>query len=324
MAKLPLIMELFTGRVAAFAAVVLWGLSFVATKAALRELSPVTLIFTRFALGTAVLLLILKFKRQPFIPPRDAWPMLALMGFVGIFVHQMVQAHALTLTTAVRTGWLIGVTPIWSALLAAIFLGERFGPRKILGLFIGAAGALLVITRGEFSSQVFALPATRGDLMILASTVNWAIYTTMGRDTLKRVGSARTVTAAMFMGCAMLVPFFVGAAGWQEYRHLSSASVIAVAFLGVGCSGLGYWFWYAALERIEATQVAAFLYVEPLITLLAAVALLGETVAVSTILGGVLVLIGVLTVQGAQSDERADPALVPGGQVPSRAEGGSP
>jgi drug/metabolite transporter (DMT)-like permease len=317
-------MELFTGRVAAFAAVVLWGLSFVATKAALRELSPVTLIFTRFALGTAVLLLILKLKRRPFIPPRDAWPMLALMGFVGIFVHQMVQAHALTLTTAVRTGWLIGVTPIWSALLAAIFLGERFGPRKILGLFIGAAGALLVITRGEFSSQVFALPATRGDLMILASTVNWAIYTTMGRDTLKRVGSARTVTAAMFMGWAMLVPFFVGAAGWQEYRYLSSASVIAVAFLGVGCSGLGYWFWYAALERIEATQVAAFLYVEPLITLLAAVALLGETVAVSTILGGVLVLIGVLTVQGAQSDERADPALVPGGQVPSRAEGGSP
>jgi drug/metabolite transporter (DMT)-like permease len=317
-------MELFTGRVAAFVAVVLWGLSFVATKAALRELSPVTLIFTRFALGTAALLLILKLKRRPFIPPRDAWPMLALMGFVGIFVHQMVQAHALTLTTAVRTGWLIGVTPIWSALLAAIFLGERFGPRKILGLFIGAAGALLVITRGEFSSQVFALPATRGDLMILASTVNWAIYTTMGRDTLKRVGSARTVTAAMFLGWAMLIPFFVGAAGWQEYRHLSFASVIAVAFLGVGCSGLGSWFWYAALERIEATQVAAFLYVEPLITLLAAVALLGETVAVSTILGGVLVLIGVLTVQGAQSDERADPALVPGGQVPSRAEGGSP
>lgn len=304
-------MELFTGRVAAFAAVVLWGLSFVATKAALRELSPVTLIFTRFALGTAVLLLILKLRRRPFIPPREAWPMLALMGFVGIFVHQMVQAHALTLTTAVRTGWLIGVTPIWSALLAAIFLGERFGPRKILGLFIGAAGALLVITRGEFSSQVFALPATRGDLMILASTVNWAIYTTMGRNTLKRVGSARTVTAAMFLGWAMLIPFFVGAAGWQEYRHLSSASVIAVAFLGVGCSGLGYWFWYAALERIEATQVAAFLYVEPLITLLAAVALLGESIAASTMLGGVLVLVGVLIVQRTPQRAIRDSALEP-------------
>lgn len=88
-------------RLAAFSAVVLWGVSFVATKAALREVSPVTLIFSRFALGVAVLFLLLIFRRQSLIPPRDAWPMLALIGFVGIFVHQMIQAHALTLTSAV-------------------------------------------------------------------------------------------------------------------------------------------------------------------------------------------------------------------------------
>ena len=90
-------------------------------------------------------------------------------------------------------------------------------------------------------------------------------------------------------------------AGWQEYRHLSSTGVIAILFLGIGCSGLGYLFWYAALERIEASQVAAFLYVEPLITLLAAMVLLGESVAISTLLGGILVLVGVLTVQTAKS-----------------------
>jgi drug/metabolite transporter (DMT)-like permease len=284
-------------RLAAFSAVVMWGVSFVATKAALRDVSPVTLIFTRFALGVAVLFLILKLRREPLIPPRDTWPMLALMGFVGIFVHQMVQAHALTLTTAVRTGWLIGLTPIWSAVLAAAFLGESFGPRKILGLFLGLIGALLVVTRGELSSRVLTLPATRGDLLILASTVNWAIYSILGRDTLKRLGSARAIAAAMFLGWAMLVPFFVGAAGWQEYRGLSSTTVIAIVFLGVGCSGLGYLFWYAALERIDTSQVAAFLYLEPFVTLLAAVALLGEPVAIATIAGGVLVLLGVLTVQ---------------------------
>jgi drug/metabolite transporter (DMT)-like permease len=284
-------------RLAAFAAVVLWGVSFVATKAALREVSPVTLIFTRFALGTAVLFLMLALRRQPLVPPREAWPMLALIGFVGIFVHQMIQAHALTLTTAVRTGWLIGLTPIWSAVLAAVFLGEGFGPRKVLGLFLGAVGTLVLITRGELSPGVLALPATRGDLLILASTVNWAVYTILGRQTLKRLGSTRAIAGAMFAGWAMLIPFFVGTAGWQEYRHLSSTSVIAIVFLGVGCSGLGYWLWYAALERIDASQVAAFLYIEPLVTLMAAVALLGESVALSTIVGGVLVLIGVLAVQ---------------------------
>ena len=289
-------------RLAAFAAIVLWGISFVATKAALREVSPITLIFTRFALGTAVLILILKLRRQSLVPPRDAWPMLILMGFVGIFLHQMIQVHGLVLTTAVRTGWLIGLTPIWSALLAALFLGESFGPRKLVGLFLGALGALLVITRGDFSSRVFALPATIGDLLVLASTVNWAVYTILGRGTLKRVGSARAVTAAMFAGCAMLLPFYWSSAGWQEYQHLSSRSVIAIVFLGVGCSALGYLFWYAALERIDASQVAAFLYIEPLVTMIAAVPLLGESVALVTLAGGLLVMAGVLIVQTASPE----------------------
>ncbi len=297
-------------RLAALAAIVLWGVSFVATKAALREITPVTLIFTRFALGVTVLVLILKLRRERLIPPRDAWPILALMGFVGIFLHQMVQAHALTLTTAVRTGWLIGVTPIWSAVLGAVFLREGFGSRKILGLFIGLAGALLVIARGELSSDVLALPSTRGDLLVLASTWTWAIYTILGRDTLKRLGSARATAAAMFAGWAMMIPFFVAAAGWQEYRVVSSTSLIAILFLGVGCSGLGYWFWYAALERIDTSQVAAFLYLEPLVTLLSAVALLGESVAFSTIVGGLLVLIGVLTVQTTPSRKAAGTATL--------------
>ena len=278
---------------------ILWGISFVATKAALREVSPITLIFTRFALGTALLFLILTLRQESLIPPRDAWPMLALMGFVGIFVHQMIQVHGLTLTTAVRSGWLIGLTPIWSAVLATVFLGESFGLRKVLGLILGTSGALLVITRGQVAAGVLSLPSTRGDLLIVASTFNWAIYTILGRDTLKRVGSTRAIAAAMCVGWAMLIPFFISEAGWKEYSHLSSTSVIAILFLGIGCSGLGYWFWYAALERIEASQVAAFLYVEPLVTLAAAVALLGEPVALSTILGGLLVLAGVLTIQTA-------------------------
>ncbi len=288
-------------RLAAFTAIVLWGVSFVATKAALREVSPITLIFTRFTLGVAVLVFVLKLRRESPVPPRDAWPMLAMMGFVGIFLHQMVQAHGLTLTTAVRTGWLIGLTPIWSAVLAALFLGESFGPRKILGLLIGLVGALLVITRGELSASILALPSTQGDLLVLASTWTWAIYTILGRTTLQRLGSARATAAAMFAGWVMMIPFFVGIAGWHEYRDLSSTSVSAILFLGIGCSGLGYWFWYAALERIDASQVAAFLYLEPLVTLLSAVVLLGEAVAPSTIAGGLLVLVGVLTVQAAPS-----------------------
>ena len=288
-------------RLAALAAVTLWGISFVATRAALTEISPIPLVFTRFALGTAFLLTLLAFRRRLEIPPREYWPSLAAMGFLGIFLHQMLQAHGLTLTTAVHTGWLIGLIPIWSALLSVVVLREKLGSAKVAGLLLGFAGAALVVTRGKLSGGLLALPTTRDDLLILASTVNWAVYSVVGRRTLARLGSARATAFAMLAGWAMLAPLFFLRAGWTEYARLSPAGWAAIGFLGIGCSGLGYLFWYAALEKLETSRVAAFLYLEPLVTLAAAVVLLGEPVHATTVVGGLIVLAGVFLVSGTRS-----------------------
>jgi drug/metabolite transporter (DMT)-like permease len=284
-------------RLGALAAVVFWGLSFVATKAALREVTPITLIFTRFALGTALLLALLRARGEPIVPPHDMWRGLALMGFVGVFVHQLLQSFGLTLTSAVNSGWLIGLTPLWSAVLAAILLHERFGARKVAGLLLGFLGAALVVTHGRVDRGVLALPSTRGDLLMFASTLNWSVYTVIGHPLLKRLGAPRATAGSMFLGWAMLAPLFVWSRGWREYPHLGAAGWAAVLFLGLACSGLGYLFWYGALEKVEASQVAALLYLEPLVTLAAAVVLLGEPVRLLTMFGGALVLAGVLLVE---------------------------
>jgi drug/metabolite transporter (DMT)-like permease len=286
-------------RLGALLAIVFWGMSFVATKAALREVAPVTLITVRFVIGAVMLLAIVR-----ELPPRDALPQLALMGFVGIFIHQMLQSYALTMTTAVHTGWLIGITPIWSAVLAAIVLHERFGAIKILGLLGGFAGALLVVTRGDFSPAVLALPSTRGDLLILLSTINWAIYSTLGHATIRRLGPRRATSGAMLFGALMLLPFFLAQRGWRELPHVSGIGWTSILFLAIGCSGLGYLFWYGALERIEASRVAAFLYLEPLVTFATAVALLHEPVSGAAVGGGVLVLASVVITQYAPSIQR--------------------
>jgi drug/metabolite transporter (DMT)-like permease len=279
-------------RLGALIAVVLWGISFVATKAALREVSPVTLIFLRFAIGALLLLLIVREW-----PPRSAWPALALMGFIGVFVHQMLQSYALTMTSAVHTGWLIGITPIWSALLAAVLLRERFGGWKIAGLLGGFAGALLVVTRGRFDSGVLAMPSTRGDLLILASTVNWAIYSVIGHATIRKLGPRRATSGSMLFGALMLAPLFLVRSGWREVPHLTATGWLAVLFLGVGCSALGYLFWYGALEHLEVSRVAALLYLEPLVTFAAAIILLHEPVTAVTLIGGAIVLLSVALIQ---------------------------
>jgi drug/metabolite transporter (DMT)-like permease len=291
----------------AFLAVVFWGISFVATRAALRELSPLTLVATRAVLGTTLLAGITAWRREPLVPPAGRWSALALMGFVGVFFHQWLQAQALTMTTAVRTGWLIGLIPIWSAILAALFLRERFGALKLLGLALGFLGAVIVVTRGRFDPHVFALPSTRGDLLVLASTLNWALYTILSHGTIRRVGSVMATAGSMFFGAVFFLPLFLWHHGWTEYAHLTPVGVLAVLFLGIGCSGIAYLLWYAALGSTDAGKVSAFLYLEPLVTLAAAVALLGEEVGMATVLGGLVVLAGVALVQRAPAARATTP-----------------
>lgn len=283
----------------AFVAVAFWGVSFVATKAVVREVSPFALVFARSVVGTALLAGILRARGEPVLPPRASLGPLAVMGFVGVAFHGVLQAFALTLTSAVNTGWLIALVPVWSALLAAALGRERFGGWKLGGLAVGFAGTLLVVTRGRLDAGVIALPATRGDLLVLASTVNWAVYSLLGHRTIRALGPTRATAGAMLLGSLMLLPSFVAEGGPAAYARLSPGGLGALLFLGVACSGLGYLYWYRALERLEPTRVAALLYLEPLVTLGAAVALLAEPVGLVTVAGGALVVGGVALVQRA-------------------------
>jgi len=285
-------------RLQAFLAILVWGVSFVATKAAVAEVSPVALIGARAALGAGLLLAVLLARRESLLLPRDTLGPLALMGFVGVAFHQLLQAYALTLTSAVSTGWLIGITPIWSALFAAFGLRERLSAGRWLGLLLGFIGAAIVVTRGRISGAL-ALPSTRGDLLILLSTLNWAFYTVLGHPTIRRLGPTRATAGSMIAGTLWLLPLFASLGAWHDFARLSATGWVAVLFLGLLCSGAGYLFWYGALARVEASRVAAFLYLEPLVTLAAAALLLGESIGVSTLAGGTLLVAGVILVQRA-------------------------
>jgi drug/metabolite transporter (DMT)-like permease len=294
----------------ALLAITLWGLSFVATRVALAEVAPIPLIGARAVLGFAFLAGLLaargelgELARVPRLP-------VAALGFVGISFHLVLQAYALRLTSAVHTGWLIGLIPIWSAILAARFLGERLTPLKVTGLALGFGGALLVITRGHLSARTLALPGTHGDLLILLSTVNWAVYTIAGRSVMQRVNPRAATTFMLGVGLVTVLPLALVTSGPAAFAHWSARAWAAVAFLGVGCSGLAYLLWSIALERLHASRVAAFLYLEPLVTLAAAALYMNEPVGVTTIAGGLIVLVGVALVQRPDAGAAARAAAV--------------
>ena len=294
-------------RALALAAVVFWGASFVATKQVLTEATPLALICLRFALGTALLLAWTSLSRRwRRLPTRDLVAAV-LLGLQSVTLHQLIQVDGLVTASAQHAGWLIGTSPVFAALLAWLFLGERLGPARLVGVAAAFAGTVLVVAGGHGLGQVLALPSGRGDLLVLASAVNWAAYSVLSRDLVRRQGADLVTTLGMTVGWAALVPFFFSTGQVASLGRLSGGAWVAVAFLGIACSGLGYLFWNRALTVLGAAELVTFLYLEPLVTVVTAWLLLGEPVRPLTVAGGLVILAGVAMVQRPWQRRQARP-----------------
>jgi drug/metabolite transporter (DMT)-like permease len=96
--------------------------------------------------------------------------------------------------------------------------------------------------------------------------------------------------------CLLVVPYAISGQ-WRELSGVTAEGFAALAFLGLGCTGIAYLAWSAALKRLEAGTLTSFQYLQPLVTVAAASAWLGEPIGPIVLLGGALVLLGVFLVQ---------------------------
>jgi drug/metabolite transporter (DMT)-like permease len=168
-------------------------------------------------------------------------------------------------------------------------------------LVVASVGALLVISRGQLSGGLLNLPTTPGDFLILLSSPNWALFTVLSKRMMRKFSPALMMTFVMLFGWLAILPLFAGARGWLELSRLTAVGWGGVLFLGLLCSGAAYVFWYDALQVAGASQVAAFLYIEPIVTVIVAATLIGEVVRWTTLLGGAIILAGVWLVNQTQT-----------------------
>lgn len=279
----------------ALLAVIFWGFSFIATKAALREVHPFTLLTLRYAIGALLLLLVQLGRDRTFLKifsPQD-WVYIFILSAVGVSGLGLLQVYGLLYTTAINTGWIIAINPILITLSARFFLGETITLRKILGIILGFGGISLIISRGVFSLSLFQFASTSGDFLVLASALAWTAFTIGGKGFISRFSPLGTVTAIMISGCLIVLPLSMVKGEWNNLIHLSLTGWMGIFFLGVFCSGLGYLFWYSALEKRDSGVVGMYLYVEPFVTLIGAHFLLHEEIHWITMMGGGMVLFGV-------------------------------
>jgi drug/metabolite transporter (DMT)-like permease len=282
-----------TASLKALFTVVVWGGSFVAIKIGLKYIPPITLVWIRFAMGVVILGAVVIARHQFSLPSSKDWLYFALLGFLGIAFHQWLQSTGLVTSKATTTGWIVASMPIFIASLGWLVLKEKINWLQALGILLAAFGVLVVVTHGDLSSLVSGKFGTPGDILILISAPNWAVFTILSRRGLKTYPAALMMFYVMAFGWLFSSILFVAGRGWESIPNIAIDGWLALLFLGVFCSGLAYIFWYDALKILPVAQVGTFLYIEPVVTVIVSFFLLNEQLTLAGLLGGLIILLGV-------------------------------
>ena len=274
-------------------AVTAWGASFIATKIALQDISPIVVVWLRFTIGVAILGAATFVRKEFSIPTLKDFSLFAVLGLIGITFHQWLQSKGLVTSEASTTAWIVATTPVFIAILSWALLREKVRWTTAAGIVMAAIGVILVVSKGDFSLVITGNFGVPGDLLILISAPNWAVFSVLSRRGLSKHPAVMMMFYVMTIGWLFSSIQFLMGTGYQEIAYLSTPGWLGIAFLGIFSTGLAYIFWYDALQVLPATQVGVFLYFEPLIAVFAANLILAEVIIPIVVLGGIIILLGV-------------------------------
>jgi len=264
-----------------------------ATKVALQDVSPTTVVWLRFGMGVIILGIAVGVRKQFALPKRKEWGYFALIGFLGITFHQWLQSTALQTSRASTTAWIVATTPVFMALLGWLALKEKLNWVQTSGIGLATLGVLLVVSDGNpkaISLKQFGAP---GDILVLISSLNWAVFSALSRHGLRTHPATQMMFTVMIIGWLFTSILFFAGPGLPELPLLTIKGWTGVIFLGVFCSGLAYLAWYDALQVLPTGQLGAFLYLEPPVAVIVAAMILTEPVTWAAMLGGAIILGGV-------------------------------
>ncbi|MCX7930448.1 MAG: DMT family transporter [Chlorobi bacterium] len=230
------------------------------------------------------------------IKREDLWRF-AVLGLVNMPLNQYLFVAGLHYTTAPNAALAFALSPVFVLVLARLLLGERFSLSAMIGILLAVAGAAVVaFGRGAR----FGADAALGNIMELAASFAWSLYTVWGRPLVQRYGAIPTTAIGMLWGLVLFVPVaFLGAGGILSPVAISTKQWIEIAYLGIVTSGVGWALWYMLLRRMEAGRLAVFNNLQPVLTVILAWLVFGELPPLEFWIGGSIALVGVAIVQRA-------------------------
>jgi drug/metabolite transporter (DMT)-like permease len=292
--------------------VVVWAVNFIAAKIGLRYLPPVTMASFRVAIaGMSMVPAYFLCSRLPAfadarrarmqgLTRRDLWTFFYL-GFFGVVINQMCFTMGLRYTSVSHAAVIVGMGPIYTLALAVLFRLERATWHKVVGMAIAFVGVAVLASENGISPRS---PSLLGDAITMTGSIGFATYAVLGKRVAGQYDALTMVAFNHFAGAIIILPvalYQARALGtFSAWRAIPWQGWTALLYMAVCSSAMAYLFYFWLLRYLEASQLAAFTYLLPVLAVILGIVWLGERGSAMQVVGGALALGGVYRVESGR------------------------
>lgn len=267
-----------------------WGANFVLAGPILADLPPLWAAAMRFTLAAMLMFAIAGVRRENLLGlVKQHAPTYVLLGAVGVTGFNLFFFYALQTTSANSAALIMATNPLLTALLAVAFLGERLTNRHLVALPLALIGVSVVISQGDLR-KLESLSFARGDLLMLAANLSWAMYNVLVRRFMPQGSPIANTSWVMAAGAILLTS--IALSSGTHIAALDIRAGTAMAIMVVGGTVAAYVFWGMGIARLGAARTSIFLNLVPVFAILVG-SFLGTLPSAAQIIGGLLVLGGV-------------------------------
>lgn len=271
----------------------LWGGTFSAGRLLSEVMSPAPAAFLRFAIASFTLFIVLLVSRETLHRPNGRQLIgLTLLGLTGIFSYNVLFFYGLAHISAGRASLIISFNPLAITLLALLFFGEKLTSLKLGGILLSITGAAFVISNGH-PSAIFNGSFGPGELALLGCVLSWALYTVIGKKLLTAISPLCSVFYSSAIGTLLLLIPAMASGLPDQLASLSATHWFELGYLGIFGTAIGFSLYYRGVQAIGATRAGVFINLVPVFACLLAWLILDETIKLSVLSGGALIIIGV-------------------------------
>lgn len=286
-------------------AAVLWGAAYPLTKGVLDTLPPIGLGFFRFALASLVLVVLTRSAPLSGVAPADRRAM-GWLAFWGTFVLVLGMNFGLRWAPGIASSIISGTPPLFTVILAAVWLREPWQGRQFAAVAIALAGLFLLA--GDTPDAAPRGPHYwLGIVLVIIPQVAWAVYGILGKAIISRYPWPVLCRDTFALGAAMLAPFALAEA-WQDgLGTWGSREWLVLGYLGICNSVFTYGLWNSALAMIPVSTASFVLYLQPISGAVLSSILFGERLGPAGWAGTALVFLA-LTLVLRQRSPASNPA----------------